>query len=69
MDESEFISYQEEVRLLFNNERYEEAEAILQKCIDAFRVKSREFMETLLDEYEDQNVKDTLVHLYFWNYI
>jgi hypothetical protein len=69
MDESEFISHQEEVRMLFSSKRYDEAEVVLQKCIDAFRVRSREFMELLLSEFPNKEIQSLLATLYWWNYL
>ncbi len=69
MDESEFISHQKEVRMLFSSKRHDEAEVVLQKCIDAFRVSSREFMELLLSEFSDKEIQSLLAALYWWNYL
>jgi hypothetical protein len=55
--------------MLFSSKRYDEAEEILQKCIDAFRVRSREFMELLLSEFPDKEIQSLLATLYWWNYI
>jgi hypothetical protein len=69
MDDSSLLGMYEKVRGLFKAGKMSEAEELLQQCIDKSRVSSREFMETLLDEFEEQEVKDVLVRLYSWNYV
>ncbi|MHA2141791.1 MAG: hypothetical protein ACXADC_07000 [Candidatus Thorarchaeota archaeon] len=68
MDDSTLLKF-EHVRELFKGGKMTEAEELLQQCIDEYRVSSREFMETLLKEFSEQEVKDVLVRLYSWNYV
>jgi len=54
---------------LFSGQKYDEAESLLQECINLKRVDTLKFMEHLRDTTTDQEVKDRLVRLYFFNHV
>jgi acetyl-CoA carboxylase beta subunit len=69
MSDSELVAKFEKVRTLLRGGDLEDAEEVLQECIDRARVSTREFMEGLLDEFPEREIRSMLARLYWWNYI
>lgn len=59
----------ERVEDLFNNGLLDEAIDLLQLCINASRLESKDFMERLRDSTEDPDILDKLQYMYFLNFV
>lgn len=57
------------VKELFSQRKYDQAETLLQECINQRSVDTLQLMEQLRDSTDDHQVKDKLVSFYFFNYV
>ncbi len=69
MDRKDVASNLVKVEELFNDGQCDDATDLLQECINASRLESKEFMERLKDETKDPQVMDSLQHMYFLNFV
>ena len=65
----EIASDLDEIRNLYKRGEIEEAEILLQKCIDRERLPSHDFMKQIIDESSDEAVKDSVLKMHFLNYV
>ena len=69
MERKDVATELSKVEELFNKELHNEAMALLQKCIDASRLESKAFMESLRDSTKDPITLDKLQFMYFMNFV
>jgi len=59
----------DEIRNLYKRGEIEEAEILLQKCIDRERLPSHDLMKQIMDESSDETVKDSILKMHFLNFV
>ena len=69
MNETDIESKLLEMSTLFRTKKYDEAETLLQECIDTSRVFTKHFIMELIDSTDDPEVKERVTKLYFLNYL
>ena len=57
------------VQDLYSKGEIEDAEILLQKCIDKARLPSHAFMEQIMRDSNDESIKDSVLKLHFLNYV
>ena len=69
MDREAVAANLAKVESLFDKGSYEKAIDLLQQCIDASRLESKEFMERLRNSTRNPEKLDKLVYMYFLNFV
>ena len=57
------------VQELYSKGEIEDAEILLQKCINKARLLTHDFMKQIVDESNDESIKDSVLKLHFLNYV